>query len=203
LIALIAMTELGPWPRSLVGVPGEDFSNTTPPHIPLLALAAFQFGAVRMFETRLRNWLTGETIWTGTVLINGMIMTTFLWHSTVMILLFGLSLLVGGIGLDSYPGTSAWWIMKVVWIAAFAAVLVPVVAAASRFERVSRMPEPAAAWRQVFGALLVGVGLALLANSGGVDMGSGRLAYLFFALPFAGALIAGMLPLPGSSNARA
>ncbi len=39
--SLVALTEMGPWPHSLVGVPGEVVSNTEPPHLPLVALAAF------------------------------------------------------------------------------------------------------------------------------------------------------------------
>ena len=55
--SLIALTEAGPWPHSLVGVPGEVVRNTEPPHLPLVALAAFQFGGVMLIEHRLARLL--------------------------------------------------------------------------------------------------------------------------------------------------
>jgi hypothetical protein len=201
LAALVVMTELGPWPHSLVGVPGEEVSNTTPPHLPLLALACLQFGGVRLVEARLRSWLTAQTPWTGTVLINGMIMTTFLWHSTVMMLLFGLALLLGGAGLQPYPGTPAWWAAKLAWIVGFAVVLVPVVLAASRFERGSGIANAPPVWRQIVGAVLVGLGLGWLAYTGGVADETDTLAWLPFLLPFAGAALAGMIAPPGRRQA--
>jgi hypothetical protein len=196
LAMLAAMTELGPWPRSLVGVPGDEVSNTTPPHLPILALAAFQFGAARLFEKPLRKWLEGETAWAATVLINSMIMTTFLWHSTVMMLLFGASILLGGIGLHALPGTTDWWLFKGAWIGVFVLVLVPVVALASRWERRPLAGVPASGVRQIVGTLIIGFGLAQLARNGIVEVSTGELRAVPLALPFLGAAIAGLIGIP-------
>ncbi len=192
LLALAAMTEFGPWPRSLVGVPGAEVSNTTPPHLPILALAAFQFGLVRLTEAPLRRWLEGIRPWSATILVNGMIMTIFLWHSTVMMLLFGAGILLGGVGLRSQPGSAAWWWTKPVWIVVFALVLIPVVMVASRWERPAGRNAPPPAGRQVLGSLLIGIGLAMLAYGGVVNEGSGELRWIVLALPFAGAFAAGL-----------
>ena len=62
-----------------------------------------------LIERLLARLLAGSRLWTATVLINGMIMTVFLWHSTVMMLLFGVSIWLGGIGLEVMPGTGDWW----------------------------------------------------------------------------------------------
>jgi hypothetical protein len=193
LAILAALTELGPWPRSLVGVPGDEVSNTTPPHLPILALAAFQFGAARLFEKPLRKWLEGETAWTATVFINSMIMTTFLWHSTVMMLLFGASIELGGIGLHGLPGVADWWVLKGVWIVVFAVALVPVVALASRWERQPVVRAPTAGARQVLGTLIIGFGLARLARYGIVDTSTDELQVVMLALPFLGAAVAGLV----------
>jgi hypothetical protein len=193
LAILATLTELGPWPRSLVGVPGDEVSNTTPPHLPILALAAFQFGAARLFEKPLRKWLEGETAWTATVLINSMIMTTFLWHSTVMMLLFGASIELGGIGLHALPGAADWWVLKGVWIVVFAVALVPVVALASRWERQPVVRAPTAGARQVLGTLIIGFGLARLARYGIVDTSTDELQVVMLALPFLGAAVAGLV----------
>ena len=193
LAILAALTELGPWPRSLVGVPGDEVSNTTPPHLPILALAAFQFGAARLFEKPLRNWLRGQTAWAATVLVNSMIMTTFLWHSTVMILLFGASIQLGGIGLHAVPGSAEWWVLKVAWIAVLAVLLVPVVALTSRWERQPVVRAPTLGTRQILGTLIIGFGLAQLARNGIVDTSTDELRVVTLTLPFLGAAVAGLI----------
>lgn len=165
--ALVAMTELGPWPRSLVGVPGEEVSNTTPPHLPLLALAALQFGAVRLAEPALRRWLVRPAPWTAAVLMNGFIMTIFLWHSGAMMLTFGLALLLDGAGLAAAPGSGAWWLLKPAWILVCACATLLLAAPFARFERAERAPRPAPpAWRMIAGVLAAGAGLSQLALHG-------------------------------------
>lgn len=192
LALLLLLTELGPWPRSMVGVPHESVSNTTPPHLPLLALAAFQFGLAMRFEVGLRRWLERPGPWTATVLVNGTIMTVFLWHSTVMMLLFGLAILVGGIGLRVDPGSASWWLVRLSWIAAFLLGLLLFLGLFGRFERPRARAQPAPAWRQILGGGATCAGLALLAYSGaGADNALG-VAWLPFALTFAGVAVAGM-----------
>ena len=56
------MIKFGPWPLSLVGVPGAEISNTTPPHLPLLALAAFQFGFVLTVQDAVNKALKGQIV---------------------------------------------------------------------------------------------------------------------------------------------
>ena len=165
--SLIALTELGPWPRSLVGVPGEVVSNTEPPHLPLVALAACQFGGVMLIERRLTRLLAGRRLWTATVLVNGMIMTIFLWHSTVMMLSFGAGIWLGGVGLEVMPGTADWWWTRLIWVAVFAVALVPVVGLFSRFERPSKsQAPPPLPWRMAVGSVLMVAGLGSLASGG-------------------------------------
>lgn len=190
---LVLLTEFGPWPRSLVGVPGAEVSNTTPPHLPLLALAAFQFGTVRLVERLLRRLLASLKAWAATVLVNGMIMSVFLWHSTVMMLLFGLALLVDGAGLKAYPGSGPWWLMKLAWIGLFLVVLLPVVGLVSRWEQAGPGGATPGALRQVGGALILGFGLGMLAYGGVVHPETGSLAVVPLLLPFLGALIAGLI----------
>ncbi|MDP6762087.1 MAG: acyltransferase [Planctomycetota bacterium] len=191
-ICLLVMTRAGPWPVSLVGVPGEDVSNTTPPHLPLLALAAIQFGVVRLAEPALARLLERRTPWTATVLTNGMIMTVFLWHSTVMMLAFGAALLLGGLGLQSEPASGAWWLARIPWLGVFGLGLAVFVALLARFERPAPAASPAAgAVRQVAGSALAcgGIAALVLTGLGGEGAVAGDLCAL--VLPFAGARLAG------------
>lgn len=195
LAALYMLTTFGPWPRSLVGVPGELVSNTTPPHLPLLALAATQFGLVLLVEAPLQRWLAKGAVWTATVLISGMIMTVFLWHSSVMMLSYGLGFLLDGFGLHTTPGAPGWWWVHWVWILWFLLVLTPFVALFSRFERPrkSAAPAPQAA-RQVIGAILMAAALGQLALHGLDAENFLGIRWQIALLPFLGAWLLGMWP---------
>jgi len=198
MLALLAMWLLvfpGPYPLAMVGSPDQILSNTTPPKITLLALGIFQFGLLLAVETPMRRALMGLRLWAATVLINSMIMTVYLWHLTVMILLIGLLYLLGGPGLGVEPGTMHWWISRPLWIVVLAILLVPVTLLLSPLERISRSPNSstASAPRQVVGAMMICLGIALLAMFG---YGGGPLPGLdlaAFALVALGAGTSGLL----------
>ena len=118
-IALVALTKYGPYPLSLVGVPSQELSNTTPPKITLLALGLMQIGFLLSLEKLMRKWLARSNVWTGTVLINGLIMPVFLWHSTVMMLLIGACFWLLPSALLAHPGTTDWWALRPVWVIVF------------------------------------------------------------------------------------
>jgi hypothetical protein len=102
-------------------VPGDEISNTLPPDILLLALGAAQTGLVLALEGPMRRLLDRSRVWAATVLVNGTIMTVYLWHLTVLALLVGLAKFAGGIGLRHAPGTADWWLARIPWLAALAA----------------------------------------------------------------------------------
>ena len=122
--ALIALVTLGPYPISMVTVAGEEISNSLPPNLTLLALGVCQSGLLLALEKPARRLLERGALWTATVLINGIIMTIFLWHVTTLLLVSGLALLTG-VGLTFFPGTAAWWLTRPLWIAALAVALIP------------------------------------------------------------------------------
>ena len=201
-LLLITMTQVGPWPISLVGVPGAEVSNTTPPHLPLLALAAVQFGVVLSLENRINRALINIKRWSFIIMLNGMIMTIFLWHSTVMMLAFGLAILTGGIGLYSAPLTGDWWVSRLVWIGVFSIALIPFVAAFLRFEvsslAGSKSPSP---WRSVSGTGLMAGGLAVLAYGGIGDSNITGINVVAVSLFFAGAYLASIIKFPARLDA--
>ena len=100
----------------MVSVAGEEISNSLPPNLTLLALGVCQSGLLLALEKPARRLLERGALWTATVLINGMIMTIFLWHVTTLLLVSGLALLTG-VGLTFFPGTAAWWLTRPLWIA--------------------------------------------------------------------------------------
>jgi len=186
----------GPYPFAMVGSPDEALSNTSPPKITLLALGVAQFGFLLSLEGPMRRLLAGIHLWTATVLINSMIMTLYLWHITVMVILVSFAFLAGGFGLGIEPASSEWWLTRPVWIAVLYLVLVPVTLVLSSFERRSR-PDGSrtpSAGRLVGGAILTCTGVSLLAKFG---FGSSPLPFLdiaSFALVVLGAGVSGLLP---------
>lgn len=192
-VILIVLTTVGPHPLSMISVPGEAVSNSLPPKLPMLALGIAQSGLLLACEGPLRVWLSRPAPWTATVLLNGMIMTIYLWHLTATTLLLGLAILAGNIGLSPEPASMAWWLSRPLWLGAYLAALLVLVLFVGRYERNRPGARARPAWRQVAGALLVCAGLALIALNG--VGGDGWLGLQFGALllPFAGALAAGLL----------
>jgi peptidoglycan/LPS O-acetylase OafA/YrhL len=194
--ALWLLTSQGPYPLAMVGSPDPGLSNTLPPKITLLALGIFQFGLLLSLEEPMRRALNGLRLWTATVLINSMIMTVYLWHITVMVIFAALLYIAGGIGLGIEPGTSDWWWSRPVWIAVLFILLLPVALLLSPLERRgqpadAKIPAPA---RQIAGALMICLGVALLALYGYGGGPLPRLDLISFSLVIVGSGISGLLP---------
>jgi hypothetical protein len=198
LVTLVALVTLGPYPLSLVGVPSDEISNTLPPKLPLLALAAAQIGLLLSLETLARRWLERRVPWACTVLVNGMIMTIFLWHSTVMMLLVGLAFWKLPVVVSLAPASGAWWAARPAWILVHALLSVPFLLIFSRFER-PRIGDQRAlpGWMQLAGGGLACWGLALLALDGVGGEGWLGLRWIPLILPILGAGAAGFGPLGG------
>lgn len=167
LAALALLVGVAGYPVSMVTVPGDPVSNTNPPTLALLALGIAHCGLVLAADGPARRWLEGPRVWTTTALVNGAILTLYLWHATVMVLLVTLLEWPGGVGLDLIPDSPEWWLTRPLWVAALLALLVPVIAAFGRFEaRPPAAAPPPGAWRSVTGAAAVCVGLVWLASEG-------------------------------------
>ena len=196
LLTLLLLVFLGPYPLAMVGSPDEDLSNTLPPKITLLALSVFQFGLILAIERPMRRFLSGARVWAATVLINSMIMTIYLWHLTVMVIIVSLAYLAGGLGLGLEPGSPEWWLSRPIWIAILYAALLPVTLLLAPLERRARAADataPAAA-RLVGGAILICIGVALLALFGFGGAPLPGLDVAAFLMVVAGAAISGLLP---------
>jgi len=191
--ALWLLVHYGPYPLSLVGVPTESVSNTLPPKLPLLALGMAQIGLLLSLQRPARRWLDRPTPWTSTVMVNGMIMTLFLWHSTAMVLMIGTGFLLMPELYTTDPGSLQWWAWRPVWVSVFALATVPFLLAFSRFERMAAARPPASVGvaRLYAGCVLACGALAWLALKG---IGGGPhwlVDAAALAMPFCGASLAG------------
>jgi len=194
-LVLAGLVVLGPYPISMVSVPGQEVSNTLPPKIAMLALGIVQCGLLLSIEAPMRRWLARPAPWTAVVLINGMIMTVFLWHLTASTLSIGVALLLGGAGLEVAPGSGAWWALRPLWIAVYLLALLPFAFGFGRFERSQGSSREYPGWRLVAGAMLMCGALALLALDGIAGSGWLGLRVGVLIMLFAGAWLAAVNPL--------
>jgi surface polysaccharide O-acyltransferase-like enzyme len=196
-LLLVGMVIWGPYPISMVSVPGDEVSNTLPPKFAMLALGMLQIGVLLGFERPVQHWLTRLRLWTATIVINGMIMTIYLWHLTASMLMVGLALLLGNIGLEAEPGSILWWVSRPIWFLGFVVALALLMTVFGGLEtRPLKVDRRIASWRLIVGALTTCGGLALLALNGVVGSHWFGLQLYVLCLPFIGAAIAGVLPMP-------
>jgi peptidoglycan/LPS O-acetylase OafA/YrhL len=133
LVALVLLTGPGPYPVSMVSVPGAAIQNPSPPTVALLTLAAAQVALAALVAGPAERWLLRRRPWTVVLGTNTIVLTLYLWHMVAA--------LVGAFALDalgllpsSDVHTSAWWLGRVPWIAALAVVLAVLVAIFGRVE---------------------------------------------------------------------
>ena len=156
-------------------------------------------GLVLSLEGPARRLLHRTRVWAATILVNGTIMSVYLWHMTALILLTGLLNLLGGIGLRLEPDTKQWWMTRPIWMAVLVVVLALFLIVFGRFERLSepKVPTQLPMWRVALGATLVCGALAAIAAGGiggGTDPGPLGIRLGFVLSALAGAVLVGVGP---------
>lgn len=199
LVILVSITVYGFYPVSMVSAPG-GFSNSLPPTLALFALGAVQVGLVLALEPAGRRMLDRVGAWTATVLMNGMIMTVYLWHLTAFVLVMTIDwLLLGGLGLGPVPGTGEWWNTRPVWIAVYVVALLPMIAVFARHERSFgpiRGGRTVPRLRAVLGVVAICAGLGATAGLTITSPdGISGVRWWVIALPLAGAALMGFGPV--------
>ncbi len=160
LLVTVALVALGPYPRSMVTLPGETTSNMTPPSFALLSFSAWLLGLALLLRPAFTRLLAGRGPWTVVVAASGVAMTAFLWHLTAITLVSGGLLLSGG---PFFPdvGSVSWWLLRLVFLLLVVAVLAVLVALFRRFERPRRLVVPPPGERRAHRDGLAALGLAL------------------------------------------
>ncbi|MFI0879014.1 acyltransferase [Streptomyces sp. CS149] len=181
-----ALVAFGPYPLSMVGMPGEKVSNMAPPTLALLAHGLWLVGAVELLRAPAARLLERPRVWRTVVAANGVAMTAFLWHLTAMFGVYG-ALFALDVALPE-PASAAWWAQVPLRLALAAALTAALVAAFRTFERPAAPATPGAPGSSAAGPLaalgatlcLLGVlGLSIVGFGGLLD---GRTA-LLIAIP--------------------
>ncbi|MGA5220447.1 acyltransferase family protein [Streptomyces cinereoruber] len=205
LVGAAALVALGPYPLSMVGMPGEKVSNMAPPTLALLCHGLWLVGAVELLRGPGARFAARAGVWRAVVAANGVAMTAFLWHLTAMLGVYGV-LLGSGVRLPE-PASGAWWAQVPLRLAAAAVLAALLVAAFRRFEA-PVPPAPATGTGGPLAALgitlaLLGVlGLSLTGFAGLLDGHTATLIVLPVTAPAAVALIlAGWLAVERAGRA--
>lgn len=128
-----ALVAVGPYPASLVGMPGDAMSNLGPPTAPVVAHAvALVCLALLAREALARRAGRGPGRRAVAALARRS-MTVYLWHLTAMFVVVGVVLLGLGQRLPEAWGAD-WWASRPAWFAAYLLVLLGLVRLFGRVE---------------------------------------------------------------------
>jgi len=123
--SMVALTNMGFYPRSVVGVPGERFSNMGPPTLAIVGLILFQIGLVLLARDWVAHKLETSPGWQRTFKwVNSNSLPLYLLHTTGMAI--AIALLFVGLGyLPPDEPTTHWWLTRPLWLAAPALATYP------------------------------------------------------------------------------
>ncbi|HEY4024185.1 MAG TPA: acyltransferase [Pseudonocardiaceae bacterium] len=156
----------GPYPSSMVGLPGQAVSNMSPATLCLFTLGVGQLGLLLACRRRIVAFGRRPRVAALQNLVGPRCMTIYLWHMSAMIVVAGVTVLGFGYATPA-AGTIAWLVVTPLWIGALALVLRGLLVAFGRFEtiRANFAHGPSAA-RLVVALVLLGAGLLDIAARG-------------------------------------
>ncbi|MFC4585296.1 acyltransferase family protein [Sphaerisporangium corydalis] len=161
-----ALVAFGPYPGSMIGMPGAPMSNMAPPTAALLAVAFGQIGLAML----LRPWImrlasrpvAGRVVaWAGPRM-----MTVYLWHMSALFVVAGVTVVGLGVATPA-PFGAPWLAGWPFWLGALALTVWPLIRLFARFEEPPAGPRTDPGWaRAVTATALAGAGLLTLTVTG-------------------------------------
>lgn len=166
LALLVVVTTAGWYPVAMVGVTGQARSNSVPPTLGLVLLAAFQTGVLFAVAEPLRRRLADPRWYLPVALTGSRAMTIYLWHLLAPVVLT-LAVVLPGVWSAPAVGTAGWWGLRLGWVGLNTVILVPVVLLLGRLERPpTRWEVTASPGRAAVAVALCVVGWAAIAIAG-------------------------------------
>jgi hypothetical protein len=151
------------YPVLMVGLPGNEVANSSPPTLALLTQSLFLVGLAMLLRPAGTALANRPRAWFVVATGNTVIMTIFCWHLTACCLVQG-ALLLGSVHLPA-ADTPVWLLVLPGWLAACALVCVGLVAVFRRFER-ARPPASVGTGAAVVGVFAAAVGLFAVSGTG-------------------------------------
>ena len=119
--ALALLIWQGPYPVSMIGVPGQAVQNSDPPSVAMLAFAGMQVGVAVAVAPALNRALRHGFAPRVLSVANTNVMVLYLWHMVPVIIVA----IVGyptGLLPQPIEGTAAWWLARLEWVAVLSVV---------------------------------------------------------------------------------
>ena len=114
-VALALMLSLGPYPVSMIGVPGQAMQNTEPPSVAMLAFGCAQAGLVISLAPMLNRALRGRAVRRVLLRANSNVMALYLWHMIPVVIVAVVSYPAGLLP-QPVEGTAEWWLARLEWL---------------------------------------------------------------------------------------
>jgi hypothetical protein len=194
LALLVASTSTGLYPVAMLGIPGSELTNVTPPTFAIVLLGGVQLGIIWGTQAAVRRFTAGARRWHAVVAVSGIMMTLYLWHLTAMSLVGAVGLFTfDGIAFSVAPGSAIWWLTRPLWLAVLLLVTGGLIATFAPYEwRINKRPAPATV-AVATGTLLTVAATAAVALDGLATTTAG-VRWIVLAAAAAGAVSVGALP---------
>jgi len=114
-VALALLIWLGPYPVSMVGVPGQPVQNSSPPSVAMLAFACAQAGVAVAVAPALNRALRSGVAQRVLRTANSNVMALYLWHM-VPVLIVAVVGYPAGLLPQPIEGTAEWWLARLEWV---------------------------------------------------------------------------------------
>lgn len=133
--AAAALVALGPYPGSMIGLPGAEVSNMAPPTLAMLAVGLGQVGlAVLLRPALVRLPARRLLAWAGP-----RIMTVYLWHMPALFAVTGVVVVLCRVDTPR-PGGVLWLAGWPIWFGLLCLVMWPLLKVFARFETPPALP---------------------------------------------------------------
>jgi fucose 4-O-acetylase-like acetyltransferase len=122
-LTLTLLIWLGPYPVSMIGVPGQSVQNSDPPSMAMLAFACAQAGMVVALAPALNRALRADLVQRVLSIANSNVIALYLWHMipVVIVAIIGYP---AGLLPQPVEGTGQWWLARLEWVAILSLVTV-------------------------------------------------------------------------------
>jgi surface polysaccharide O-acyltransferase-like enzyme len=120
-VALTLLILVGPYPVSMIGVPGQHLQNSDPPSTAMLAFACAQAGLVIAIAPVVNRALRSDFAQRALATANSNVMALYLWHMipVVIVAIIGYP---AGLLPQPVEGTAQWWLARLEWVVVLSVV---------------------------------------------------------------------------------
>ena len=201
--ALWLLIWLGPYPVSMIGVPGQAVQNTEPPSVAMLAFGCAQAGLAISVAPALNRALRAASVQRVLSRANTNVMALYLWHMipVVIVAIIGYP---AGLLPQPVEGHAAWWLARLEWVMILSLVTAIELALLRWGRSLFAAPLPAlnvlgSRWAEpimLAGASMAAYGLAFFAAEGFAPYG--HFPRLTSAIFVVGVLLVALCPAPAN-----